>query len=119
MKIPGVVLYSFLRKRAAGLCTLLMSFICFCNCVGPMRNIHHIRAVWSNYNKRLHDVFFDESDYASERDTFHCFVGLPANDADNHHPFLKAKMRIMNFPRYEHIPTKNPDFFQVSKNQAP
>ena len=96
--------------------------------------------VFRSKKKRLHDVFFEESDYAGERETFHCFVGLPASDDDNHHPFLKAKMRIMDVPRYEHldedeypeyssyfmygdqtntflfhIPTKNSDFFQVSR----
>ncbi|XP_068716270.1 uncharacterized protein [Montipora foliosa] len=94
--------------------------------------------VFRSKKKRLHDVFFEESDYAGERETFHCFVGLPASDDDNHHPFLKAKMRIIDVPRYEHfdedeypeyssyfmygdqtntflfhIPTKNPDFFQI------
>ena len=29
MTIPGVVLYSFLTKRTARLCTLSMSFMCF------------------------------------------------------------------------------------------
>ena len=99
--------------------------------------------VFRSKKKRLHDVFFEESDYAGERETFHCFVSLPASDDDNHHPFLKANMRIIDVPRYEHldekeyeypeyssyfmygdqtntflfhIPTKNPDFFQVRKN---
>ena len=30
--VPGVMLYSFLRKRAARLCTLSVSFICFWLC---------------------------------------------------------------------------------------
>ena len=39
MTVPGVMLYSFSTKRAARLCTLSMSFICF-ECAGPMYNIH-------------------------------------------------------------------------------
>lgn len=91
--------------------------------------------------QRLHDVFFEKSDYAGEKEKFDCFVGLPSDDDKN--PFMSLKMKIMDVPRYEHfdnddypeassyfmygdkmtaflfhIPTKIPDYFQVNTYNA-
>ena len=93
--------------------------------------------VFRSKKQRLHDVFFEKSEYAGEKEKFDCFVGLPSDDDKS--PFMTAKMKIMDVPRYEHfddddypescsyfmygdkksaflfhIPTKNPDFFQVN-----
>lgn len=92
-------------------------------------------------DQRLHDVLFEKSDYAGEKEKFDCFVGLPSDDDKN--PFMSPKMKIMDVPRYEHfdnddypedssyfmygdkttaflfhIPTKIPDYFQVNTYNA-
>ena len=97
----------------------------------------------SDTKTRLHDVFFEKSEYAGAEKTFKFFAGLSANDDDNVHPFLTAKMKIIDVPRYDHFdedeypecisyfmygdakkaflfhgPTKAPDFFQVRKSKA-
>ena len=84
---------------------------------------------------KLHDVFFEKSDYAGEREKFDFFVGLPS---DHDKPFMTVMMKIVDVARYQHfdkgdypdastyfmygdkksvflfhIPTKSPDFFQV------
>lgn len=86
-----------------------------------------------------HDVFFEESEYAGEKEKFDCFVGLPSDDDKK--PFMTVKMKIADVARYKHfdngdypdacsyfmygdkksvflfhIPTKSPDFFQVITN---
>jgi len=86
-----------------------------------------------------HDVFFEKSEYAGEREKFDCFVGLPSDNDNN--PFMTVKMKIADVARYQHfdkgdypdastyfmygdkksvflfhIPTKSPDFFQVLIN---
>ncbi|XP_015771657.1 PREDICTED: uncharacterized protein LOC107349976 isoform X1 [Acropora digitifera] len=33
--------------------------------------------VFRSTKQRLHDVFFEKSDYAGEKEKFHCFVGFP------------------------------------------
>ncbi|XP_067020489.1 uncharacterized protein [Acropora muricata] len=88
----------------------------------------------SNTKTRLHDVVYEESKFADYKETLHCFVGL----SGDYHPFLTAKMKIVDVPRYVHFdvaeypkcisyfmygdaenvflfhfPTKSPDFFQV------
>ena len=93
--------------------------------------------VFRSKKQRLHDVYFEESEYAGEKEKFDCFVGLPSDGDKN--PFMSPKMKIMDVPRYEHfdndeypesssyfmygdkksaflfhIPTKSPDFFQVN-----
>ena len=93
--------------------------------------------VFRSKKQRLHDVYFEESEYAGEKEKFGCFVGLPSDGDKN--PFMNPKMKIMDVPRYEHfdndeypesssyfmygdkkcafllhIPTKSPDFFQVN-----
>ena len=95
--------------------------------------------VFRSTKQRLHDVFFEKSEYAGEKEKFHCFVGFPSDDDD--HPFMEPKMKIVDVPRYEHydnddypqysayfmygdtketflfhIPAKSPDFFQVSNS---
>lgn len=92
--------------------------------------------VFRSKKQALHDVFFEESEYAGEKEKFDCFVGMPSDDDKN--PFMSPKMKIMDVPRYQHfddqdypessayfmygdkkgvflfhIPTKSPDFFQV------
>ena len=92
--------------------------------------------VFRSKKQRLHEVFFEESEYAGEKEKFDCFVGLPSDDDKN--PFMSVKMKIADVPRYDHfdkgdypdhssyfmygdkksvflfhIPTKSPDFFQV------
>lgn len=91
----------------------------------------------SKGKQKLHDVFFEESDYAGEKEKFDCFVGMPSDDDKN--SFMSPKMKVVDVPRYEHfdnddypesssyfmygdkknvflfhIPTKSPDFFQVN-----
>lgn len=86
-----------------------------------------------------HDVFFEKSEYAGEREKFDCFVGLPSDNDNN--PLMTVKMKIADVARYQHfdkgdypdastyfmygdkknvflfhIPTKSPDFFQVLIN---
>ena len=93
--------------------------------------------VFRSKKQRLHDVYFEESEYAGEKESFDCFVGL-ASDGDKN-PFMNPKMKIMDVPRYEHfdndeypesssyfmygdrksaflfhIPTMSPDYFQVN-----
>ena len=95
--------------------------------------------VFRSKKQRIHDVFFEKSEYAGEKEKFDCFVGLPSDNDKN--PFMSPKMKIIDVPRYEHfdndeypesgsyfmygdkkitflfhIPTKSPDFFQVNSN---
>ena len=93
--------------------------------------------VFRSKKQRFHETFFEESEYAEEKEKFDCFVGMPSDHDKN--PFMSAKMKIIDVPRYEHfdkgdyqdhgtyfmygdkksvflfhIPTKSPDFFQVN-----
>lgn len=93
--------------------------------------------VFRSKKQRIHDVFFEKSEYAGEREKFDCFVGVPSDHDKN--PFMSVKMKIMDVPRYAHfdndeypesssyfmygdkksvflfhVPTKSPDFFQVN-----
>ncbi|XP_022786520.1 uncharacterized protein LOC111326721 [Stylophora pistillata] len=92
--------------------------------------------VFRSKKQRFHETFFEQSEYAEEKEKFDCFVGMPSDHDKN--PFMSAKMKIIDVPRYEHfdkgdyqdhgtyfmygdkksvflfhIPTKSPDFFQV------
>ncbi|KAJ7356273.1 hypothetical protein OS493_026030 [Desmophyllum pertusum] len=98
--------------------------------------------VFRSKKQRHHDVFFDKSEYAGEKEKFDCFVGLPSDQDKD--PFMTVKMRIADVPRYQyfdngdypdncsyfmygdkksvflfHIPTKSPDFFQVIQLDGP
>lgn len=93
----------------------------------------------SNTKTRLHDIVYEESKFADYKETLHCLVGL----SGDYHPFLTAKMKIVDVPRYVHFdvaeypkcisyfmygdaenvflfhfPKKSPDFFQVSKSKT-
>lgn len=93
--------------------------------------------VFRSKRQRFHEIFFEESEYAGEKEKFDCFVGMPSDHDKN--PFMSVKMKIIDVPRYEHfdkgdypdhanyfmygdkesvflfhIPTKSPDFFQVN-----
>ncbi|XP_074620778.1 uncharacterized protein LOC141879398 isoform X2 [Acropora palmata] len=97
--------------------------------------------VFRSTKQRLHDVFFKTSEYAGEKEKFHCFVGFPSDDD---HPFMEPEMKILDVPRYEHydngdypqysayfmygdkketflfhIPAKSPDLFQVVQLEGP
>ncbi|KAK2567754.1 L-tyrosine decarboxylase [Acropora cervicornis] len=97
--------------------------------------------VFRSTKQRLHDVFFKTSEYAGEKEKFHCFVGFPSDDD---HPFMEPEMKIVDVPRYEHydngdypqysayfmygdkketflfhIPAKSPDLFQVVQLEGP
>ena len=93
--------------------------------------------VFRSKRQRFHEIFFEESEYAGEKEEFDCFVGMPSDHDKN--PFMSVEMKIIDVPRYEHfdkgdypdhanyfmygdkksvflfhIPTKSPDFFQVN-----
>lgn len=95
--------------------------------------------VFRSKKDKHHDVFFEKSEYAGEKEKFDCFVGLPSDNDNN--PFMTVKMKIADVARYQHfdkgdypdastyfmygdkksvflfhIPTKSPDFFQVLIN---
>lgn len=98
--------------------------------------------VFRSKKDKHHDVFFEKSEYAGEKEKFDCFIGLPS-DHDNNH-FMTVKMKIADVARYQHfdngdypdastyfmygdktsvflfhIPTKSPDFFQMVQMDGP
>ena len=92
--------------------------------------------VFRSKKSTLHDVFFGESEYGDEKEVFDLYIGLPSHGSK---PFMTANMKVVDVPQYEHfdddeypeflsyflygdkkdaflfhIPTKNPDFLQVT-----